>query len=286
MKKEFKTGKKSFYLFVGMLSIMLLLVFLGPIVSAVDYRIGYYTLARSVTKTGEPIGQPVFEVDSGLGGVFLTIDEFVYSYVKFEQITGPYALKVEWYSPDGKLYYSGEFKEESGKSLTDWWMWTRIGVAGKLGEEHIGVWKIVTYFNDKPIIIAKFLLLTPELVWFFTREYGRISEENEALREMFIEYEQRVKSLELDKAKLEDNLSEVNSKFTETFQELSRVSFERDNLKAEVSSLQIKSQQLENQVNDLSYQRLILIAIAVLTSISATIILVIKRKQITPPPPP
>lgn len=286
MKEEFRIEKKGFYLFVGILSIMLVLTFLGPMVSAAGYKIGYYTLARSVTKTGEPIGQPVFEVESGLGAVFLTIDDYIYSYVNFKEAVGPYTLKTEWYDPSGKLYASTELKEETSKTFNDYWAWSRILVAGKLDEENVGVWSVVTYFNNEPIIIAKFLLLTPDLVWFFTKGYGEMSEENEVLRGILTEYEDKLQLYEEKIKNLESNLSEANSKLAETSRELSRVSSERDGLKAEASSLQIKSQQLENQVNDLSFQRFILIAIAVSTSILTVAVLMIKRRQPTPPPPP
>ncbi|MEM2909972.1 MAG: hypothetical protein QXO01_02750 [Nitrososphaerota archaeon] len=267
MKKVLEIKGKTIYVFAILSILAIALMSLGPVVSAASYDIDYYTLARGLNDKGEPINQPVFETESEFGGVFLTVDDYAYSYIKFKQISGPFILRTEWYSPDGKLYASSEIKDEVGKTFTNVYTWSRIQVAGKIGEESTGMWTVVTYFNKEPMVTMRFLVLTPSQAWGFVKAYSDMSKEIETLNNAL--------------AESQDNYAKVS-------EELSKVSSERDALKAELTQLQDKSKQLESQLSSLDLQRMVLIAVAALTSAIAVLSFVIKRKvkSLPPPPPP
>ena len=110
---------------------MICLMSTGTVVNAASYQIEYYTLARNVDQAA-PSDEPISVTDSGLGAVFLTTDSYAYSYIKFKEISGPFILMMEFYSPDAQLYSFGEFKGEAGNTYKGWWVWTRTTVAGKI----------------------------------------------------------------------------------------------------------------------------------------------------------
>ncbi len=292
MEKSSRIISTKIYPISFVMILMMCLTLIGPVVNAASYEIEYYTLARNVDK-GVPSGEPIFVTDSGLEAVFLTTDDYVYSYIRFKEISGPFLLRMEWYGPDGQLYYSSEFKEETSKAYNEYWAWSRIAVAGKIDEEKSGLWIVTVHFNDEMIVISRFLILTPYLAWRFVEVYEEMKEANQVLENTLNEYkwkmeesnqeiaELKSKNTELESRNhgLENNLAEVETKYNTLSQEYSKVVSEKDSLKIEVSSLQEKLKNTQADLDSLSLQRFLALIAAIAFASIVIVAIFIKRKK-------
>jgi len=292
MEKDSRTGNIAIFPIFFIIILMICLTSTGPVVNAASYQIEYYTLARNVDK-GVPSGEPIFVTDSGLGAVFLTTDSYVYSYIRFKEISGPFILKTEWYSPDGQLYASTESKDETSKTYNGYWAWSRITVAGKIDEEKSGLWIAKVYINDEPIITSKFLILTPYLAWRFVEAYGEIKEANQALENILNEYRQKIdesnqeiailksKNAELESRnrELENNLAEAKAEYEKLSQEYLKVASEKDSMKTEVDTLQEKLKNTQAELDSLNVQRLLALIAAIVFASVAIVAIVFKLKK-------
>lgn len=292
MEKSSRTLNTTIHPISFVLFLMMCLTLTGPVVDAASYEIEYYTLARNVDR-GVPSSEPIFITDSGLGAVFLTTDSYAYSYIKFKEISGPFILRMEFYSPDGQLYSFGEFRGEAGKTYKEWWAWTRITVAGKIDEEESGLWTVKVSLDNEPIITSKFLILTPYHVWRFVEAYGEMQKANQALENILEEYEQKIDEfnqeitilrsknaeLELRNHELENNLAEAKTEYEKISQEYLKVVSEKDSLKIQVDTLQEKLKNTQAELDSLSLQRLLALIAAIVFASIAIVAIVIKRKK-------
>lgn len=95
--------------------------------------------------------------------VFSTEDLEAIAYLKFENITGEYSLRWEWYDPNGKLYLStGNYplKIEDGKFQKEATVWHRLSIYGEKASHYPGNWQVKVYLDDKTIVSESFRIET------------------------------------------------------------------------------------------------------------------------------
>ena len=275
------------------ISILLVcLTYYTPAVNAARYQLDRYTLARSVAE-GKPLGEPIFLNGSEAMAVFLSVDDFVHSYVKFKTITGPFLLKMEWYTPRGDLFTTGKFENKEAKTFNDWWAWSRIRIAGNIGEELYGVWSVKTYLDDELIASARLLVLSPSLIWRYLEFYEETKNTNIALEKTLNEYKQKLEETNREIAtlgsrnkELTDALAEARTKHDTLSQEYSKAVSEKHSLQNEVATLKEKLLSTENELNSISMQRLLALLAAGILAVVTVVSLARRKKPSYIPPPP
>jgi len=272
--------------------LLVCLTYYTPAVNAANYQLDRYTLARSVVE-GKPLGEPGFINGSEVIAVFLSIDDFVHSYVKFKTITGPFSLKMEWYTPRGDLFYTAKFENKEAKTFNDWWAWSRIRIAGNIGEELYGVWSVKTYLDDELIASARFLVLSPSLIWRYLELYEETKNTNIALEKTLNEYKQKLEAANREIAtlgsrnkELTDALAEAGTKYDALSQEYSKAVSEKNSWQNEVATLKEKLLSTQNELNSINMQRLLALLAAGILAVVTVVSLARRRKPPYIPPPP
>ncbi len=278
MKKILRVNNKAIYLFCSMMTLLMCVTLVEPFVNGASYEIEYSTLARNVDK-GIPSGEPVFITDSGLGAVFLTTDSYVYSYIRFKEIRGPFILTTEWYSPEGQLFASTMLKEETSESYSELWTWSRIPIAGNINEEQTGLWTVKVYFNDELITVSKFVILTPYQAWRFIEVYGEMKEANQALQDSLNMCGQKLQESDSEIALLESKNHELENNLMDAKAKYDALSKEHSKLVTEINTLQEKLNNTRAELDNLSLQRLTSLLVAIVSASIAIIAIVVKRKK-------
>jgi hypothetical protein len=93
--------------------------------------------------------------------VFSAEDSEVVAHVKFENLMGKHKLRWEWYSPEGKLYYSTHdfpIKASGGMYLPQAAAWHRLSIQGDSAQNYPGQWEVKVFFDDTLIGSTPFSL--------------------------------------------------------------------------------------------------------------------------------
>lgn len=292
MKKFSEIRNLTTHLLSSIMILMVCLTLAHSFVNASGYEVEYYSIARNVDK-GIPSGEPLFETDSGLGAVFLTTDSYVYSYIRFKEVSSPFILRTDWYAPDGQLYATTEVKDETSKTYSGLWAWSRIQIAGKIDEEGTGLWVVKVYLNDQPIVVSRFLILTPYQVWRLVEICDEMREANQALENSVSDYEQKLlelgnkvtvlesknTELELKNQGLENDLADAETRYDALSEEYSKILSDRDSLRLEMSSLQEKLENAQAEIDSLNLQRLSALTIAIASASIAILLIALKRRK-------
>ena len=292
MRGEMNTELTSIYLSAFVLIFLITSSAIVPAVSAAKYEIQQYSLVRSVVD-GRPGIEPATTGGAKINAVFLSVDEYVYSYIKFKQVTGPFILKTEWYSPKGELYATSFVNQTRSSTFSDWWAWFRIRLAGAVGEELYGVWSVKTYLDDELIASARFLVLSPSLIWRYLELYEETKNTNIALEKTLNEYKQKLEETNREIAtlgsrnkELTDALAEARTKHDTLSQEYSKAVSEKHSLQNEVATLKEKLLSTENELNSISMQRLLALLAAGILAVVTVVSLARRKKPSYIPPPP
>jgi len=122
--------------------------------TGIDFRLVEAKTCQDVKDTFP--ATPIGETDT-----FLTTDEQVVMWLKFENIDKPHILRWKWYSPNGELYYdSGDFitNAEGGFHKINY-SWMPIIIAGDKASSLPGEWKVLVFLDGNLKVTRTFKIV-------------------------------------------------------------------------------------------------------------------------------
>jgi len=99
--------------------------------------------------------------------IYSTADKEVIALLELENLSGKHNVRWEWYSPDGKLYYStgNAVAKTSDKSfIRDVTIWHRLSIAGEKAAGLLGKWETHVFLDDERVDTQYFYLMEPKYV--------------------------------------------------------------------------------------------------------------------------
>lgn len=152
-----------------LLTVMILL-YLGIAVSCMqtkeirkqpDIKFVRLTLSKKIDDSG------VTAKSIDASTIYSTADKEVVALLQLENLSGKHDVRWEWYSPDGKLYYStgNAVAKASDKSfIRDVTIWHRLSIAGEKAAGFLGKWEAHVFLDDERIDTQYFHLMEPKYV--------------------------------------------------------------------------------------------------------------------------
>lgn len=126
-----------------------------------DIKFVRLTLSKKIDDTG------VTAKSIDASTIYSTADKEVIALLQLENLSGKHDVRWEWYSPDGKLYYStgNAVAKASEKSfIRDVTIWHRLSIAGEKAADFIGKWETHVFLDDERIDTQYFHLMEPKYV--------------------------------------------------------------------------------------------------------------------------
>lgn len=247
-------------------------------------RFGFY---GGVDSNNRVINPATIMVDDEAVGFYTTANPRAYFYVEFETIQSPYELTLKWVDPDGKETLSTIKRTQSGVLNNVWFWWSMV-----LRENSTpGVWEVVLYYNNEPLLRSNFILQTPQNI---VDRFSQLVDENERLASELEKSTAEIERIgdELTKAsaqveRLQSEKTQLQSVLASTRESLNKASTELDQVKANNTQLTEQLNAGKNLVSSLEQQRMVLIAsniVIAVAAIAVTSVVARRRKQLPPPP--
>ncbi len=112
-----------------------------------------HTMAKGVQAAApwEPI-EPTY--------TFSRSDEKAVSWLKLGPIYKSHRVEWRWYSPDGKLYYTGSYTiPDPGEEPWEWYKtWNSIDIRGRKAAELPGEWRVDVYVDGRKLLTEEFVI--------------------------------------------------------------------------------------------------------------------------------
>ena len=92
---------------------------------------------------------------------FTTLDNKVVAHLKFENMSGKYKLRWDWYSPNGQLYYTtGDFPVKTSRNsyLKEVTTWHSLTLKGDKAVSMPGQWQVKIFLNNDLVDTQSFML--------------------------------------------------------------------------------------------------------------------------------
>jgi len=92
---------------------------------------------------------------------FTTLDNKVVAHLKFENMSGKYKLRWDWYSPNGQLYYTtGDFPVQTSRNsyLKEVTTWHSLTLKGDKAVSMPGQWQVKIFLNNDLVDTQSFML--------------------------------------------------------------------------------------------------------------------------------
>ena len=119
------------------------------------------TLSRKIDDTG------VLAKAIDATTIYSTADKEVVALIQLENLSGKHNVRWDWYSPDGKLYYStgnAVAKTSEKNFIRDVTIWHRLSVAGEKAAVLTGKWEIHIFLDDERVDMQSFHIMEPKYV--------------------------------------------------------------------------------------------------------------------------
>jgi hypothetical protein len=119
------------------------------------------TLSKKIDDTGVT-ARPI-----DASTIYSTGDKEIVALLQMENLSGKHDVRWEWYSPDGKLYYStgnAVAKTSDQSFIREVTIWHRLSIAGEKAADLLGKWEAHVFLDDERMDIQYFHLMEPKYV--------------------------------------------------------------------------------------------------------------------------
>ncbi len=273
---------KKIFLFLAALALLL-----STPAALSENKISYFGFYGGVDSNNRVINPATIMVDGEPVGFYTTANPRAYFYVEFETIQSPYELTLKWVDPDGKETLSTIKRTQPGVLSNVWFWWSLV-----LSENSTpGVWEVVLYNNNEPLLQSNFILQTPQNI---VDRLSQLVDENDRLSSELEKSTAEIERLgdELSKAsaqaeRLQSEKTQLQNDLASARESLNKASTELDQVKTNNKQLTEQLNAVKNLVSSLEQQRMLLIALTIVVAVAAvavTSIISRRRKQLPPPP--
>ncbi len=110
------------------------------------FSYGGTTLSKSVKSRGQ------LDMPTMVTNQFKADDKAVYAHLNFGNLSGEHKVRWDWYSPDGKLYYTTgntRIKASRGKYIPQCTPWHSLTIKGDKAQEMPGEWRLKVFFDNE-----------------------------------------------------------------------------------------------------------------------------------------
>lgn len=113
------------------------------------------TLAKQISTSGSTA------IPEKPSTTFTTLDNKVVAHLKFENMSGKYKLRWDWFSPNGQLYYTtGDFPVKTSRDsyLKEVTTWHSLTLKGDKAVTMPGQWQVKIFLNNDLVDTQSFML--------------------------------------------------------------------------------------------------------------------------------
>lgn len=125
------------------------------------FRFAGSTLSKGVSASGS------IDAPTNQTSLFKTSDKEIYAHATLENLSGKHKIRWDWYSPQGKLYYSTNnkaIKASSGKYSRKTTAWHKLTIKGDPAETMPGNWEVKFFLDNALASTQKFSLIKEKTV--------------------------------------------------------------------------------------------------------------------------
>jgi hypothetical protein len=125
-----------------------------------SFKFSGFTLCKAIEEQGE-IDLPKDPADK-----FSPHDSQVVAHLLFEDLSGTYDIRWEWYDPIGSRYHSSQdvLKTSQDKYVKKASAWHALTINGDTASQRPGQWQVTFFIDNEPYRTKYFTIKSPEMV--------------------------------------------------------------------------------------------------------------------------
>ncbi len=119
------------------------------------------TLSKGVKSSGK------LDMPTMVTNRFDADDKAVYAHLNLENLSGDHKIRWDWYSPDGKLYYTTgntRIKASRGNYIPKCTPWHSLSIKGDKAQEMPGEWRLKVFFDNEVLESKNFSIIATKKV--------------------------------------------------------------------------------------------------------------------------